>query len=224
MVTITVKGGETFTFHKDVLTKDSPYFDKALNGSFAESQTQSINLDDIEPECFGLYAGLVYPTTLVNVPVTLRQVWTRRSTYRFSWTTLLRVWQLADRFLNRKILDMAKTELDLRFQELSVDRWLSRYQSQDWGYVKSYVSGLDTAFRICEDGGLPFRQEFVTGLSNCPPQVFAEYVESLSDDFKTAAIKEFALRHADPKVTPGKRRKGEMKKAEGSAKKQKQNG
>lgn len=224
MVTITVKGGKTFMFHKNILTKNSLYFDKALNGDFAESETLSINLDDIEAENFGLYACLVYPTTVVNVPLTLRQIWIRKSTIRFSWKTLLRLWQLADRFLNRKISDMAKTELDTRFQELSVDRWLNRYQTQDGAYVKSYVSLLDEAFRICEDEGIAFDCEFVTGLSNCPPQVFAEYVEELSDNFKTAVMKEFALRHADPKVTAKKRRMEEMKKAEGSAKKQNQNG
>ncbi|ROW09023.1 hypothetical protein VMCG_02857 [Cytospora schulzeri] len=219
IVSITVKGGQTFHLHKDILTKDSAYFQRALDGPFIEGQTQSIDLDDIEPKHFGLYASLVYPTSVVTGTVRLSDVWTLRTMTKWFWTDLLRLWQLADRFLNSKIKEIAKSALFERFEGLSARRWLSRYNNKSWSYIKNFVSELNWAFRLCKEECLPFERNFVTGLSNCVPQVFAECLELLDDDFKTKATVTFALRHSDPAVTAKKRARDKERKA---AKKQKQ--
>lgn len=210
-----------FHLHKDVLTNDSAYFKAALDGPFFEGQAQSIDLDDIEAAHFGLYVSLAYPTALSMKAVSLRDVWTLENTTKCSWTDLLRLWQLADRFLNSKIVAVAQAELNERFIELSVDRWLSRYQNKAWPYIKKYVSDLNCAFRLCQDENLPFQDKYVTGLSHCPPQVFAECVEELDDDFRSAVTKAFALRLADPLLTARKRMRDETKEARRLAKKQK---
>lgn len=54
IATIKTKGGITFHLHKDILTEESACFDKALKEPFIESQTQLIDLDDIEPRYFGI--------------------------------------------------------------------------------------------------------------------------------------------------------------------------
>lgn len=221
MVTITVQGGQSFSFHKDVLIENSLYFEKALNGNFIESQTQSIDLDDIDAETFGLYASLVYPAAAINRSLSLSDVWTTGKTTKFPWKDILRLWQLADRFLNQKIMLIVRFELDKRFGELSIDRWLGRYQNTKWSYIKAYVAGLNAAYRLCDLEGIPFQQRFIDGLGNCPPQILAECVEELDDDFKSAVVKKFALRLADPDVTAKKRMGDEMREAKRSAKKQK---
>lgn len=58
IVTITVKGGQNFQVYKEILTQDSKYFDRALNGQFAEGQSQSIELDDVEGRAFGFYIAV----------------------------------------------------------------------------------------------------------------------------------------------------------------------
>lgn len=223
IVSITVKGGQTFHLHKSILTKDSLYFERALNSPFIEGKTQSIDLDDIEPNHFGLYVSLVYPTTVAMGTVHLIDIWTLENMGKWFWTDLLRLWQLADRFLNSRIAEIAKIALGERFDELYVDQWLRRCQNQPWPYIKDYVSNLNCAFRLCKDESLPFEKHFVTGLGNSPPQVFAECLPLLDDDFKTQVTVQFALRHASPKVTTKKRMRDEEREKKKAAKKQKQN-
>ncbi|KAF4453936.1 hypothetical protein F53441_3461 [Fusarium austroafricanum] len=61
MVELKVKG-ETFHVAKNVLTKNSEYFDSCLNGRFAESKKGAVefNDDDIEARYLALYIGLAY--------------------------------------------------------------------------------------------------------------------------------------------------------------------
>ncbi|ROV92609.1 hypothetical protein VPNG_09865 [Cytospora leucostoma] len=213
IVAITVKGGQTFHLHKHVLTKDSLYFDRALNGLFTEAQGQTIDLDDIEAEAFGLYVSLVYPTALSEQEVSLCNVW--QGPGKYAWLDLLRLWQLADRFLNAKIKRIANEELDKRFSKLSVDAWLHRYQVRTWPYIKATVSDLNCAFRVCVDENLPYEDAFIIGLSNCPPQVFAECAEGLDSDFLSPVAKLFAIRMASPTLTARKRQMDEMREAKG---------
>lgn len=221
IVTIKVKGGQIFHLHKDVLTQDSEYFDTALNVLFIEEQTQSIDLDDIEPEHFGLYVSLLYPTTLSRETVKLHDIWTRENEKKLYWVDLLHLWRLADRFLNSKILAVAKSGLEERFGELSVDRWLARYNKYRWLGIKLYVSRLNKACRLCINEDLPFEDDFVTGLSNCPPEVFAECMPSLDENIKTQVAVRFALRHASPTEMANKRTRDEQRETRTSTKKQK---
>lgn len=223
LVVISVKGGQTFHLHKDVLIKDSAYFEKALNGLFTEARTQAIDLDDIEAETFGLYVSVVYPTALSEQKVSLCNVWPQvQGSTKYAWLDLLRLWQLADRFLNIKVKEIAQEELDKRFSKLSVESWLRRYNQCGWPHIKAAVSDLNRAFKVCVDENLPFECDFIRGLSNCPPQVFAECAEELDSEFLSPVSRLFALRLASPMVTAKKRQMDELREAKESAKKSRQ--
>jgi len=51
----TLNQKQTFLVHKDFLCYYSPYFDAALNGRFAEGETQTIDLEDVHPKVFALF-------------------------------------------------------------------------------------------------------------------------------------------------------------------------
>ncbi|KHN93755.1 BTB/POZ fold protein [Metarhizium album ARSEF 1941] len=71
IVTLTVgRQGRLFAAHQDVLCQ-SPFFDAACRGNFADSQSRRISLPDEEPEVFSaileyLYKGDYYPRLLHN--------------------------------------------------------------------------------------------------------------------------------------------------------------
>jgi hypothetical protein len=153
--------------------------------------------------------------------VSLDDVWNPVNMTKWPWTDLLRLWQLADRFINHRIKRVARNALDERFEELSVPRWLGRYKKMPWSYIKDYVSQLNCAFNLCKDEILPFHNYFTTGLGNSPPQVFAECLKLLDDDLRGPVTERFALRFADREVTRQKRAMDEERETRKGAKKQK---
>lgn len=222
IVTITVENGVTFHVHKDVLTLDCAYFDKALNGPFLEAQSQSINLDDISSESFGLYVDILYKFTadFRNLDMLKGRLGSNNG---YSWRELLEIWKLSDRFLNPKLMGVARQILEYRLRCISWSVWKYHYQFADWEKIKGLAGNLQEGFRFCKTADLPFKDEFVTALMSCPPQVFAQIVADLDDDFKTAATQRFAMRFADPSVTAARKRVvGEDEGENGPAKKQKE--
>jgi hypothetical protein len=49
-----------YAIHKNLLTKESDYFDKALNGAFKEAEDQSIDLPEESPATVDLLVGWLY--------------------------------------------------------------------------------------------------------------------------------------------------------------------
>lgn len=221
IATITVKDGATFHVHKDVLTDNSAYFDKALNGPFVEGRTQSINLDDVSSHSFGLYICNIYKiAALSDGEVKLRAEDDSGASF-YSWEELLGIWKLADRFLSPKLLELAQKALQDRFQAQSVQHWARRYTSNKWETLNQLIGDMQTGFRLCKVEGIPFEKDFVAAVSNCPPQMFAKIIGQLDADLRSAAIEAFALRFADRQITKERKRKMENDEYEQkSAKKQ----
>lgn len=198
IVTISVVGGVKFYVHKTVLTQNSTYFDKALNGCFLEGTTKSINFDDIDAETFGNYVNVLYQAVLTR-EFTLHdmKVSSGSQTYYSSQLKyLLRFWQLADRFLDPKMKAVAENCIDLRLGHFSVSSWNEYYEcsATKTKHLVNRFGNLQHAFSFCKLMNIPYQDQLVTALANCPPQVFAEHVEPLNEDFKTAVTKAFALR------------------------------
>lgn len=220
IVTISVKDGVKFYVHKTVLTLNSSYFDRALNGAFRESSTQSIDLDDIHAEDFGRYINVVYQTVLTQ-NVTLVDMNDQLRPCSSTLPKLLRIWQLADRFLDPKMKDIAQKSIDSQFELLSTRAWEKVQESYHPTSMSNRFKRLQLAFDLCKQENIPYQDHLVTGLANCPPHIFADYVEDLNGDFKRAVIKAFALRFVDchvsskvvknqtPKKTPRKRKLNE---------------
>lgn len=182
-----------FFVHKAVLTQNSAYFDKALNGPFRECSTQSIDLDDIHAKDFGRYVNVVYQTVFTQ-NVTLVDMGDRFQPCTTILPKLLRIWQLADRFLNSKMKAIAETSIDSRFELLSVRAWEDLHEQGPTAFMGGRFQRLQLAFDLCIQENIPYQDHVVMGLANCPPQVFAEHVEDLHGDFKKAVTKAFALR------------------------------
>lgn len=225
MVSVKVKGGHTFCIHKDVLTEQSEYFARAVDGPSSEGQTNSIDLDDISVKDFGLYVSVMYPLALQRADMTLQDVWpldTGRDPVHHPWPRILLLWQLGDRFLNEFVKDIAEVEIHAKGRGYSVSLWQRLYERRSEATLKAKMLELQDAFRLCLDNDYPFERSFVTAASNAPPQVFAACVDDLNDDlFRSEVTKAFALRFADPASTAKKRRREETKKDEHREKKQK---
>lgn len=153
----------------------------------------------------------------------LGDIWTPENMTKWSWTDLLRLWQLSDRFLNHTIKKIARTALNERFDELSVGRWRSRYKNRPWPYIKDYVSKLNCAYLLSRDESLPLTNYFIAGFANVPPQVFAVCMPLLDDFLRTAATEQFAFRLADRKEMNEKRARDGRREKRRAAKKQKRN-
>lgn len=188
-----MKGGVKFFVHKTVLTQNSAYFEKALNGTFLESNKQSIDLDDIDAEDFGRYVNVIYQTVLTQ-NVTLVDVNDPFRPCSVVLPKLLRIWQLADRFLDSKMKAIAETSIHSQFELLTIRGWDNIEEGYRPASMSSRFKRLQSAFDLCRQENIPYHDHVVTGLANCPPQIFAEHVDDLSGECKQAVIKAFALR------------------------------
>lgn len=56
----------TFTVHKDLLTKASPFFEAALDGAFAEGLDQAVKLPEEKPESFEWFVWWLYTGSLTT--------------------------------------------------------------------------------------------------------------------------------------------------------------
>lgn len=97
MVTINVSldqgcESESFFIHKNFITHYSPYFNAAFNGSFAEGQSQQLDLEDTEPHVFGTFVNWLYSQDIENAEGEVPDD-----------STLVNLWLLADRLLVPKL-------------------------------------------------------------------------------------------------------------------------
>lgn len=203
-----------FYVHKTILTKNSAYFDRALNGAFLEGCTQSIDLDDINADDFGRYVNILYQASFTQ-NVTLVDM-NSRFLCSSILPKLLRIWELADRFLDQNIKAIAKTSIESRFELLSVRAWEDLHEQGPTASMSGRFKRLQQVFDLCKQANIPYQDYVVTGLANCTPQVFAEHVEDLNGDFKKAVIKVFALRfvgcHVSSKVVKNQTKRPRRKK------------
>jgi len=197
--------------HRDILTEDSKYSDKALNGQLIGGQTQSIDLEAIDGKIFGFYVTVQYhlsqPTGVVSLKV-VPNTFGRRF-HRLK--ALVALWQLANRVCNDEIRAVVKSALINRFAWDGVDNWSARYAKWDEEKVRTDVASLQKAYKLCTSDNIPFQDELVTALRNCPAQVVVDHVTSLDEDFKDAVVKAFTMQFADSQLagTKGKREEEE---------------
>lgn len=212
MISVKVENGKTFCIHKNVLIQDSAYFRKALDGPFSESRTNSIDLDDIPGEHFGLYVSVIYPLAFERIDFTLQDVW--RHPKGFFTYSILTLWRLGDRFLNDKVTTLAEKELNTQLVEFSIDAWKRMYERRSEATLRWKARELQRGFQACEEYGLPFKEKFVTAASNAPPQAFAKLVDDMQGLFGSEVTRAFALRFSDDGLIPRKRRLEENRERE----------
>ena len=196
IATIAINGTEFFV-HTDLLCKHSDYFTRCLRGSFAEAETQrvEINDDDISADDFGLWVDLLYrshfqkPDTFV-----LRKEETGGT---LSTMQILTLWKLSDRFLHKPLAALVEESLQHRLSLYSVEQWRKLYRTRPASDIRSRVSRLQDAYRYCCDQELPFVNDIVTACANCPAQVYADCVSLLEVDFMMLVSQRMIMAHAD---------------------------
>jgi hypothetical protein len=81
-----------FVSHKDFICYYSPFFSAAFNGKFEEGNTQKMELDDVDPEVFGILADWVYSQEVTDA---------ERKTPDL--VTCAKLWVLGGQFLMKKL-------------------------------------------------------------------------------------------------------------------------
>ncbi|KUI63282.1 hypothetical protein VP1G_10435 [Cytospora mali] len=200
---VTLKAQDkTFYVHKEILTKNSPYFDKALNGPFTEGQTQSITFDDIDPNSLAKYIRLLQQVAYVPDFKLRARGPSAARVYLYPMEALLKLWELGDRFLDETVLAIIEESLDAHWDVNSVKGWSQAYLEFPRGCLRTHLSDLAMMYTLCKERSIPFEKEIVTVCANCPPQVFADIFLGLEleDEFRAEVTKEFALRHANQEL------------------------
>ncbi|KAH6637814.1 hypothetical protein C7974DRAFT_148983 [Boeremia exigua] len=62
------KAQQKFVVHQSLLTGRSPFFDKALNGRWAEADERAVKLHEDEPTVFAVYVHLLYTDKIAVSP------------------------------------------------------------------------------------------------------------------------------------------------------------
>lgn len=200
---MTIKvGPQAFQVHKELLTKNSRYFEAAFNGSFMESKDGKMTLEEVQPADFGFYVDIVYRAHF-NPGISLRKEHTGGS---LSTKQILTLWSLADRFLDEVVRAMAKESLDHRLGLYSVTLWKSLARKREKDDVSGRMSRLQDAYYQCLDHDIPFEDLIVEAASNCPPQVYVDCVGMMDPEFMALVSKRLVLRQAGEEVIPRKRR------------------
>lgn len=191
LVTIKVRG-KVFKAQKPVLVKDSPYFDRALNGPFLEGQTQTIDLeDDVDPKDFSVYVDSAY-RLYFNKDFKLS------NRVHVSTCDISGLWVLADRFLNVCLQALATEGMGWKLKDYTVQFWESRYRtSSDPSFG---VISLQKIFNSCSVHAVPVRDMLAEAAAAMPPQLFSELHNTLDTKFRSAVTKGFMKRFKNPNL------------------------
>lgn len=196
IATIIVEG-KKFNVYKSLLVQDSKYFERALNGSFVEGDTQTIEMgDDVTSKEFGMYIDTLH-----------RFFFSKNFQFRpqaeFNWDTFkecLTLWKLSDRFLNQRMQSLAQEALKHNAGRYSMRNWEIWYknpENSDEG-LEHLVVNLQDAFKLCQELNIPEQEHFVDGASNMPVQLFTELHDKLDIEFRTPVMKKILKRAQKP--------------------------
>ncbi|TDZ67232.1 Kelch-like protein 30 [Colletotrichum trifolii] len=201
---------QSFAIHKSLLLESSKYFQRCLSGPYAESVTNTIDLDDVDPATLGTYVKLCYFTRLTAARVKRRAADTEdfyevspfsikpcdmRTPYDV--TELVGLWSLTDRLFDDLL--RGKTETAIRETlDVGAARLAADPRCAEW-WVANLASGY-VALRA-----LPRRDDGVDGLADrlrdlfvasCPAAVWRRVAAQLPPDFVVAASIAFQAKMA----------------------------
>lgn len=195
-------GGKSFKIQKALLVKDSNYFDQALNNHSTSScdTSPTITLDGgISAINFGLYVDILF-RSYFKQSLKFR---TRHMDGQPRVACITRLWRLADRFVNRRLLDIVEEALDyFGVSTFTVATWEEVYQSSQlsdsdlWAHVR----GLQTNFYYCVRHNLAIKRQIVEIAANMPPQLFNKHHDDLDRDFRSEVSKGLLKRLQNPNL------------------------
>jgi hypothetical protein len=89
-----------FVIHKAFICHYSPFFSAAFNGKFEEGNTQKMELDDVDPEVFGILANWLYTQEVSDAEKKTPDL-----------VTYAKLWVLGECFLMRKLQNDAMKQV-----------------------------------------------------------------------------------------------------------------
>jgi hypothetical protein len=121
-ITIIVGEGEeaqTFTLHKDVISRHTQFFDTATKGKFKEGEMQKVYLEDVEPSVFGLFLIWLYS----GGTIPQRQIGENKGDIlNQTPIQLTKLWVLANRFrmpkLQNAVIDEIFCAIEVVFRDI----------------------------------------------------------------------------------------------------------
>ena len=103
-VTIIVSDAKlNYVVHKQLITFYSPFFDRAFNGNFIEGETQTMTLEDVDGNIFGLFVNWLYTQKVCHAgfePDKLEAI------------EMAILWTLAGRFMIPKLQNQIMPDLE----------------------------------------------------------------------------------------------------------------
>jgi hypothetical protein len=103
-VTIIVSDAKlNYVVHKQLITFYSPFFDRAFNGQFVEGETQTMTLEDVDGNIFGLFVNWLY-TQKVCHPGSEPE--------KLEVMEMAMLWTLAGRFMIPKLQNQIMPDLE----------------------------------------------------------------------------------------------------------------
>jgi hypothetical protein len=129
---MTGKEKVVYTIHKDLLCYHSPYFHRALNGSFVEAIRQEVELEHIEHDVFGLFVHWIYREKIEE-----KRFDNPQDSTIIEQTTdeqLIKLWSLADYLQVPKLQNAVVEHMWLRLEELDVHPSIAacKYVYENW--------------------------------------------------------------------------------------------
>lgn len=168
IVKITLKeDGDTeqvFQVYKELLCRQSPFFEAAFEGPFSEGETQSMTLEDVGDNEFGIFLNWIH----------FKEIKGRYGQPGF--LDLLQVWILADRFL---VPTLQNEAIDLLY-DLARNQYLAHWFFKQ---LVEYSEGPDIIQRFTMDALLGCKKEQLSKivLQAMKPEMMLEFVERLKD-------------------------------------------
>lgn len=191
--------GKAFKVYKAILIKDSDYFERALNGSFAEAQTQTIAFEEgITSAELSIYLDVVH-RSYFDEKYKFRHHFQRIS-QRTARSQSLWLWKLSDRFLNKRTLKIAEEAVEFYWQVFSIARWESRYKGtrRTDEELRRFVMHLQNCYKYCVEHSIPYQEDMVTSAANMPMQLLAKHQNELDVEYLKDILTKVAKRFENP--------------------------
>lgn len=194
-------GGKAFKVYKALLVKDSDYFEKALDGPFAEGLTQTIDLgDDVSSVEFGIYVDVLHRSYATKQYVfrPARRLGVSPSRNR----RILSLWKLSDRFLNKHLLKIAEESFSHYMNNFTTSAWAYQCQNPLTSdeFLHFIALDLHRLHDYCVQNNLPQANEVVSAVANMPAQLLGEYYDDFKASFRAKVMKTALKRFEQPEL------------------------
>lgn len=184
-----------FNVPRNLLTTTSTFFDEEL--SHSEPKKFFLVLDDIDDVLFNTFVNMLLEP---HFSTTFR-IREHNDGRNLSCHFLLKLWKLSHRFNSHRMCFLAQEALRTQYLDtFTPKKWDAYYVKYTKARARQNLLELQKCYALCKDESIPFEEEFVIAVANCPGQMLATQFDHLDPDFRAEVMKRFATRVADPRL------------------------